>query len=394
MIDLCEKLNNTENKITICGIMSGTSLDGIDLSIVDFKVIDGKLSIFNTVNSFEPYSDETKIFFQNIINKRLTIEAVSDANFLVSKLYADAFFNLLKNNNINKNDIDFLSVHGQTLWHKPVKSTCCLQQISSTYQAVSIPALMALTGISTIGDFRSADIAIGGQGAPLVPIFDKEFCGDSKIDIITLNIGGMSNITYIPVNEDIRKILAFDTGPGNVLIDLTVKKYYGLDYDKNGRLAANGELNLDLLNSLMATDFILQPPPKSTGRELFNQRLIDKCLKDCSLINIAPNNLIRTLTEFTACSIVANIQQFANSKATVIVSGGGTKNVFLFKLIQSKLHEATVIKSDDIGIASDFKESIAFAYLGYKFIMRQKSSVSNGNCSENELILGALSLAD
>jgi anhydro-N-acetylmuramic acid kinase len=393
------KLNYIDNqawqkeKRTVCGVMSGTSLDGIDISLVDFYYQNKKLQMDNKLNYFEPYSEEVKIFFKNIINKTSNIEEITDANYLVSKLYALAINKMFKLYNISADDIDLIGMHGQTLWHSPKVRKCAGVDISSTFQAGSVSALMAQTGINVIGDFRAADIAMFGQGAPLVPIFDYEFLKNDVKDVIALNIGGIANITYIPKHSQLENIVAFDTGPGNVLIDLAVNEYFDLDYDSDGFIARSGSIIPELLEELKKTSYIYKRPPKSTGRELFNQEFISYHIEKFGKQIFESKDIIRTLTEFTAFAIAENIKMFANLHSQVIISGGGAKNKFLIERIHENLNNTEIIKSDGLGISSDFKESIAFAYLAYRSLSGLISNPINITGAKKELILGTLSIA-
>ncbi len=371
----------------VCGLMTGTSLDGIDVAFCKFSNSEKKHSFelicFNTY----PFSEETKNILKEIISKNRFIDDISFIHFALSKLYADAIIDLCKKNSIELKDIDAIGMHGQTVWHQPHQLEFENLKISSTFQLGSGSSLAKLLNIPVVFDFRSADIALGGQGAPLVPIFDYNFLKSSKENLVCLNIGGISNITFLPKNCTESNVIAFDTGPGNVWIDLIAKEYFNLNYDKDGDLARQGIINSSLLNKLQSIDFIKQKPPKTTGRELFNmQTLFD-------LISDEPkNDLITTITYFCAWSIAKNISLFINQVEKIIISGGGAKNKFLIELLMNELPGIIFKTSDELGINSDAKEAICFAYLAYRTLAGLPGNIMSVTGASKETILGVFAI--
>ena len=359
----------------ICsGIMSGTSFDGIDVSICEFnKNIDGKKEFKLLAYKEYPYPDQIKqkLFEMVAQGENISIKDVSQMNFALARLYSDALINLCLAENINIKEIDVLGVHGQTVWHNPEAESFCGIKTKSTLQLVSIPAMNEYLGIKVVGDFRSADIANSGQGAPLIPIFDFDFF-KSKLDTVCcLNIGGISNITYLPKGCKIDNVLGFDCGAGNVLIDLLTQKFFNSSYDKDGAFARKGKIINSLLDDLKKTEFIKAPIPKSTGRELFNLDFINQFQLD----KYNSNDIVATFTEFTAWAIAYNVNALSSKPKILYFSGGGAKNTFLIERIHANLPNTRIKNIVVLGIDPDAKEAIGFAYLAYKYMLNETANV-------------------
>jgi len=375
--------------MNILGIMTGTSLDGMDFALVNFSENESKPNFSLLQSHFFPFPQVLKDKIREIIAVELLISEFSQFNYYLSYLFNDKYWEFLDLYSIDNNEIDCIAVHGQTLWHNPQKTQFLDKQIPSTLQAINLSVLAKLTGKIVIGDFRSGDIALGGQGAPLVPIFDYDFLRDSSEDRILLNIGGISNITYLPKNCRKSDVKAFDCGPGNMLIDEIAKMYFGVNYDNQGSIAKMGKINTQLLNILLEDDFIALSPPKSTGRERYNLSFIESTLEKINK-SIPKEDILRTFTEFTALAISQNIIEFANPKSYIIVSGGGRGNLFLMDLLRNKLVNVTFNKIEDYGILSDFKEAIAFAYLGYLTMNNKTGNIPQATGANIPTILGTI----
>ncbi len=366
----------------ICGIMSGTSLDGIDVALVRFekkKNFNFELINFETFNFSEEFISNLK----SLITEKNYVSLISKLHFQISYEYLSAINALSKKTKISLKNIDLISIHGQTVWHDPIA------KIPNSLQIANPSVISNNLNIPVVFDFRSADIVVGGQGAPLVPIFDFHFLRHKNKNRIALNIGGISNITYLP--KDSTKIIAFDTGPGNILIDYYTQKYFNQDFDKNGGLAKKGKTNKKLLEKLMSLQFIKQSPPKSTGRELFNPKLINSLLLKSEFDNIKPLDLINTLTNYTVKSIAYNIESFTKNIDEIIVSGGGAKNKFMMQLLKENI-KTKIINSSEIGINPDAKESIAFAFLAYLNLAQIPGNIPSVTGARQKVILGNISL--
>ncbi len=378
-----------KNKYRTVGIMTGTSMDGVDTALVDFSLENGIIT-YELVDFIEfPFPDALKKKILYMLMGEITMQDVSSVNTFIAELYAEATTHLLEKSNIDKNSIDFIGCHGQTLWHQPIAVEFCGKDIRSTYQAIDASALAYKTGIPVVSDFRSADMAAGGQAAPLVPIFDYYFlAGDNHRAL--LNIGGMSNVTLLPPCCDRDNIRAFDTGPGNVLIDLTMKRLFGKNYDAKGAVAQSGKPIKPMLDELMSIPFILDTPPKSTGREFFTEEYLDTLLYQYK--DEPKEDIIHTISLFTAISISKNIELFGKDTSEIICSGGGSKNKFLLQTLSELLPNCSINTAEKYGVDSSAKEAIAFAFLAVLFATEKPGNVTSVTGAKEERILGSLSL--
>ncbi len=370
----------------VCGIMSGTSLDGVDAAIAEFSNDNGKHS-FTTISYLTiPFLKEIRQEVLDIIEHEAPVANVARLHYALPQLYAEAVRAVCSQAGFKTSHLDAIGVNGQTVWHAPH------DEIASTLQLGSISTLAQELQIPVVGDFRAADIALGGQGAPLVPVFDYEFLKDKNSNVIALNIGGISNITLLPKNCTPESVMAFDTGPGNVWIDGATKQYFGKNYDENGNFAREGRSLPRLLNALKEINYIKESPPKSTGRELFTPEKLEKFLKDYASPHSPGEDIVRTLTEFTAWSIAENIRLFGKTDSRLIISGGGVHNSVLLEVLKVELPEAEVVKSDADGLSSDAKEAICFAYLAYRTLGGLPGNLPSVTGASRAAILGAVAL--
>jgi anhydro-N-acetylmuramic acid kinase len=371
----------------VIGMMSGTSLDGIDICFAEFSIKNGKQCFTILDQAMYSYSQEEREFLTHLMQNTISLEDVSHANSEIATIHAKYLQRFLEEKNIYSTNCDLLSVHGQTVWHSPPKGN---HEIGHTLQLLSIPTLSALTGLKTIGDFRSADIGLGGQGAPLVPIFDAEFLYSDEQDTIAINIGGMANLTIIP-KDKAQRVLAFDTGPGNILIDLSMKRFFGKQFDENGSFAKEGRVLDRLWNNLCEIEFITQNPPKSTGREEFNATFLQDIL-EVSFVNTFPGeDIVRTMTEFTAWSIAENIRLFGNPESRVVVTGGGANNAILMGRLYRELPSASFMIPEDFGFNADIKEALCFAYLGWRSLGGLPGNIPSVTGAQKAIVLGSIS---
>jgi len=287
----------------------------------------------------------------------------------------------MKESGIEK--IDAVGIHGQTVWHEPGKESTG----RITYQLGGVSALAQLLGTTVVGNFREADTALGGQGAPLVPIFDYEFMGTEEDNIIAVNIGGISNMTLLPRGCTKENVIAFDAGPGNVLIDYAMRVLYNRAYDEDGEVASTGTIIPKLLDMLKENPFIYEEPPKSTGREMFGVDLIHKILDEFGQQHLA-KDIITTLSHFTAWCISHNIKLFGKIDSEIIFSGGGSHNKYVLSVIKEELADSTIRISDEIGIPADSKEAICFAYLAYRTLGGLPGNIPSVTGASREAVLG------
>lgn len=356
------------------GLMSGTSLDGIDAALVAF---DANHQPFVHHTFFLAYPEKLRsdvLRLQHPSNNELEDTALI-SNDLVH-LYAEAVHQLLKLADKNASAITAIGCHGQTIRHRP--------ELGFTLQ-IGNPALLAeLTGITVVSDFRSRDIAAGGQGAPLVPAFHQAVFHDNHLNRAVINIGGIANITYLPSNG---QVYGFDSGPGNMLIDAWIKKHLQRNYDANGDWAKTGSIIEPLLQTMMSDPYFKLTPPKSTGRDLFNDDWLNEHLKGHVY---APHDVARTLTALTAYSIYDALQMYCRDVHEVYLCGGGAKNPVLVNDLKQRLSSITLTNTDALGVGSDWVEAIAFAWLAQQCLQKIPASLPSVTGASNARILGAV----
>lgn len=376
------------NKIGI-GVMTGTSCDGIDLSAVQFT--DKGHNEFNVIVSmYYNYPPELKEYVKKISTEKISVKELSQFNYYIAEIYSNAISNFI-NEHLNIQP-DFVAVHGQTIWHNPQPDEFMGKLLASTYQAMNISALSKKIGIPVVGDFRAGDIALGGQGAPLVPIFDYYTFKSNDKSRACVNIGGIANVTFLPKKCSINDVVAFDCGPGNALMDAYTMEKFNRTYDQNGKLAENGLFNKELFYNLIENDeFLKLEPPKSTGKEYYNFKFIQESL-DLIPHEVNPNDVLNTLTHYTAYTIANCIKKYMDSGCEVIISGGGVRNQYLLHCLENYLRGFTINSTEQYEINPDFKEAIAFAFLGYLFLINETGNIPSATGAANETILGTLAL--
>lgn len=369
------------------GLMSGTSLDGVDAVLVDIEGtgLDTKVEVvaFNTYEIPSEIKEEIK---KACLVSESSSALICSLNFKLGYLFSNAVKNICKEANINTEDIEFVATHGQTIYHIPKSID---NYIPSTLQ-IGEPAVIALeNNVKVISNFRTMDIAAGGEGAPLVPYSEFILYGGRGEDIALQNIGGIGNVTVIPGEKDMRKVYAFDTGPGNMMIDEACQRLFGVKYDKGGEIASRGKINKAMLDKLMSHPYISAVPPKSTGREDFGEDYVISLLDEYS--ELAKEDIIATLTAFTAESIVDSYKKHVIPKVNlkkVIIGGGGAHNKTLLNFIQKGLDGIQVLTQEDVGYSSDAKEAIAFAILGNETLHGNPSNMPSATGAKEHVILG------
>jgi anhydro-N-acetylmuramic acid kinase len=353
------------------GIMSGTSLDGVDVALVAFD--NDVCQLLST--QFLAYPESLKAELLALHTPQYNeLEASSILGCKLANLYADAVKQLLSKAKVNAADIRAIGCHGQTIRHRP--------ELGFTLQIGNNALLAELTDISVVGDFRSRDIAAGGQGAPLVPAFHKALFASKNKNRAIVNIGGIANVTYLPTSG---KLLGFDSGPGNMLLDSWTKLKIGKDYDKDGAWAATGVVLQTLLSGMLAEPYFAMPPPKSTGRDLFN----DHWLKQHQLYpHLRPQDVACTLVALTAQSIYDAIASVDVDE--VYVCGGGAHNKLLMSNLQEMLGDKLLATTDVLGVGVDWVEAVGFAWLAKQTLENKPSNLPEATGAEGLRILGAI----
>ena len=355
-------------KKQILGLMSGTSLDGLDLALCEFE--GSGLSTKFVLKQFVslPYSTAFKESIQAVFAKeQVHFPSLSTLNAEIGIKHAELILSALQSWGIKPEEIDLIASHGQTVMHRPMRNG---KQPNSTLQIGDGDHIALKTGIITLSDFRQKHVAAGGEGAPLAMYGDYFLFSKKGENRILLNIGGIGNFTFLPAHQDPNLILVTDTGPGNTLIDACVRSYFpGFFYDKDARLGMQGLLHPGLLKELMNLDFFHENFPKSTGPEYFNLEKVEQLIQE-NQWTLTPTDLIRTLTEFSAQSIALAIKKYApETSASIYVSGGGSQNPLLMQRISALLPEIQVRNSSEIGIPTDAKEAVLFALLANETMM-------------------------
>lgn len=379
----------------VCGLMSGTSLDGLDIAVADFAEAEGKISYQLVHFTTMPYPDELKAKLLQLMDPLAPMQQVSSMNMYLGEYYARLIREALDGTDVDYESIDLISSHGQTMWHEPAIGGADPFARPNSLQIGDISALAEFAEKTVIGDFRPRDMAAGGQGAPLVPYADEFLFQSETAGRILLNIGGIANMTILPPASSKKKTLAFDTGPGNMIIDAFAAKHTGgqQNYDDGGRIAAAGRVNSEWLVHLLSNSYYNLPAPKSTGRELFGSAYADELWQEAEILKMPEEDRIATMTKLTAETIAAEIRKFTDSHEVeeVFISGGGVHNGTLLGFIKERMPDDISVKaSNEIGIDSDAKEAFVFALLGYLGFNRRPNNLPAATGAERPTILGKI----
>ncbi|MDO8301799.1 MAG: anhydro-N-acetylmuramic acid kinase [Sedimentisphaerales bacterium] len=396
--------------LRVAGLMSGTSVDGVDVAIIDYTWVAQPKQSVAVVSSpvlqilaFETFSYSAalrKSILKLFNPETARIEDICHLNFAIGEVFAEAVIKLCKKHKIPLSSIDLIGSHGQTIWHSPngrvawpeAKRGHVAPRIRSTLQIGEPCVIAQRTGITTVADFRTADIAAGGQGAPLVPFVDHILFADKHKNRIVQNIGGIANLTWLPANGSVDDIIAFDTGPGNMMIDclISILSKGKQLFDKNGIVAATGKVNELLLCNLMQHRFLKKKPPKTTGREEFGHQFTTQFLQLCGKKYLIAD-MVATVTAFTAKSIADAYKRFLPDRVDeVILCGGGSRNPTLIKMLKKYVAPAKMVVMDDLGINADAKEAISFAILAAHTIKGIPSNAPAATGAKKAVVLGKI----
>ncbi|MDG2090895.1 MAG: anhydro-N-acetylmuramic acid kinase [Gammaproteobacteria bacterium] len=361
------------------GLMSGTSMDAVDCVLADLS---DSMQVIDFINVDIPASLKQNILDLCQESGENQIKALGETDIALGKLFASSVISLLEKNQINAEQIQAIGSHGQTIRHQPPGQS----DNPFSIQIADPNTIAALTGITTVADFRKKDIALGGQGAPLLPAFHQRLFKSTETDRIILNIGGMANITLL--RKDDNQIKGFDTGPGNILLDSWIQNNLNQNFDSNGDWAASGEFNSELLEFMLDDPYFSTPPPKSTGREYFNKKWIDKVFNDYAK-EISPQDVQATLCELTAISIAQEIKKLIEI-GEVIVCGGGARNKHLIKSLTTQLNPFKVSSSNNYDVDSDALEAFAFAWFAKQTLQKNLIDFTSITGSSRPHIMGGI----
>lgn len=355
----------------VMGLLSGTSADGIDAALVRIRGggpgVEMQLLAFATY----PFPDEVRrAIFDLFRPESANVVAVCRMNFILGECFAQAALRLMAEAGVAPSQVDLIGSHGQTIWHEPELWTLGGITTRSTLQVGEPAVIAARTGVLTVADFRVRDIAAGGQGAPLVAYLDYCLLRHPWRNRAIQNIGGIANVTYLPAGCRLDQVLAFDTGPGNMILDALCTELFGCPFDAGGRIAAAGRVDEGLIAELMAHPYLQQPPPKTTGREFFGVQFARQLIGRAE-----PADLVATATAFTARSIADAYRRFLGPVDEVIVGGGGARNPVLMRMLSEALPGVAVHTHEAVGIPSDAKEAMAFALLANDCVLGLPNNV-------------------
>jgi anhydro-N-acetylmuramic acid kinase len=390
----------SNKSIRVVGLMSGTSADGIDVAVARISGAPPNISAKIEHATAISFPREIRETILRIANGATSSSAeISELNFVLGKLFGDAVIEACGRFRISVSSIGLVGSHGQTIFHQGnpsrVRGTA---HLASTLQIGEPSIIAARTGITTIGDFRPADMAVGGQGAPLVPFVDYLLYRDAKIGRVALNIGGIGNVTVIPAGSIPENVFAFDTGPGNMIIDALIQHYsHGKSrYDFNAEFAITGQVWPGLLDSLLKDHYFRIRPPKSAGREQFGEPYTQKLIKWGEKHRASPADIVRTATSFTALTIVDAWHRYIAQRAEInqlIVAGGGVHNPLIMAQLAAALDGVEVTTSAALGVPEDGKEAFAFAILAYETFHGRAANLPSATGAKRCAILGKVCYA-
>jgi anhydro-N-acetylmuramic acid kinase len=368
------------------GIMSGTSADGIDLALVDMSSGTPQL----IASDYQPYNEATYKQITSLYQSgEHEIDTAFSLSVVLAQQFSEAVNNFVRKQKLKSSDIVAIGNHGQTIRHRPTISNTITAPF--TLQITCNQTLATKTNIRVIGDFRTKDMVLGGQGAPLVPAFHKALFPQAEQDTFVVNIGGIANITFIPENNT-QSVIGFDTGPGNALMDEWYKIHQNGRYDENGNWAKSGTINDVLLAQLLSDSYFTTPPPKSTGREYFTLTWLQQNLTSFDTKNeLNPEDIQATLIALTAHSIANDINNLS-TKSNVYLCGGGTLNGHLFSTLKQLLNNKPLATTDSININSEALEASAFAWFAYAFDKKIPGNIPAVTGATKEAVLGIQTL--
>jgi anhydro-N-acetylmuramic acid kinase len=390
----------------VAGVMSGTSADGINVALVQLPTR-GRGRPRHTLLAHEeyPFPAPVRRAILEMMNAELArVADLARLNFLLGELYAEAVAKTARKHRVK---LDLVGCHGQTLYHQGVAQRFLGRKLAVTWQTGEGAVIAARLGVPVVSDFRPADMAAGGKGAPLVPFLDYFLYRDQRVARIAQNIGGIANLTAIPAGASLHQVLAFDTGPGNMVIDAVMEELFGKRYDRDGKVAASGRVQDAVVAKLVRAPFFRQKPPRTAGREEFGREYAGRFLQICR--GASKPDVVATATALTARSIADAVERFVlprfvfprtatfrkQAGRQMIVSGGGAKNPTLMSMLRDavtplgiKLHF-----SDEFGLPTEAKEAVAFALLAHETWHRRPSNVPSATGAKRVAILGKISYA-
>jgi anhydro-N-acetylmuramic acid kinase len=380
-------------ELIVAGVMSGTSADGVDVALVRLSGRRFRTRFELLAHHAFPYPAEVRAAVLRAMNAQsIAVREIARLNFLLAEIYADCVRRTQRSSGLS---CELVGCHGQTIYHQGVAAKFLGRQIACTWQIGDGSVLATRLGVPVVSDFRPADMAAGGLGAPLVPFLDLLAFRHARRGRIVQNIGGIGNLTAIPAAANAAQVHAFDTGPGNMVIDAVCEKLFGTAFDDRGKFAAHGNVLPAVLANLMNNPFFRRKGPRTAGREEFGREYVSEFLKQCARAN--KHDVLATATALTARSIGKAVRSLAKTDRydDLFVSGGGTRNLTLMAMIRAEVATLgiDVLPTDAAGVPSQAKEALAFAVLAYQSWHRKTSNVPGATGADREVILGKVSYA-
>ncbi|MGC1463528.1 MAG: anhydro-N-acetylmuramic acid kinase [Terracidiphilus sp.] len=387
--------------MTVAGIMSGTSADGIDVAIV--RIAAGKRRPMLTLLTHQGFS--FPVALRRAVLAAMNAESISTAelarlNWRLGLAYAEAVRATMKQQAAKIDKLDLIGCHGQTLFHQARAVAYAGRRFACTWQAGEVAMMASALGVPVVSNFRPADMAAGGQGAPLVPLLDYVLFADAKRGRVLQNIGGIANLTAIPGGATPGQLIAFDTGPGNMVIDALTQQLFGRPFDRNGALAAEGTVLMPVLATEMRNPYYRLKPPRTAGREQFGRAYVTDFWGRCSKHSNRPEDALATATALTAETIAASFMRFIYAKMRkgpidYIVSGGGARNATLLAMLAQRLEPlgCELASSEEFGLPAEAKEAAAFALLAWQTWHRLPGNVPAATGAKKAMILGQVTYA-
>ncbi|MFK4566710.1 anhydro-N-acetylmuramic acid kinase AnmK [Enterococcus sp. UD-01] len=367
------------------GLMSGTSLDGIDAALVDIAGENEQTTVRLIEFLTLPFREQTVQRIREALSlSESNVAKICSLNVELAEAFAAAALAVCQKAQIDKRQLAFIGSHGQTLYHLP---TAQPNYLASTLQVGAPAVICERTKTTVVSNFRERDMAVGGQGAPIVPYSEYILYRSDKVVRLLQNIGGIGNLTVLPKNGTLKDVIAFDTGPGNMIMNELCLHFFDIEYDKNGDYAKQGTVNQALLAELLAHPYLQKSFPKTTGREEFGKPFTQALIKKWPL---KPIDLIATATMFTAQSIALAVQPFINGPTELIIGGGGSYNHTLINMLQEALPEVSVKIQEDLGYSSEAKEAIAMAVLANQTLHYQAGNVPSATGAARAVPLGSI----
>jgi anhydro-N-acetylmuramic acid kinase len=381
--------------VIVAGVMSGTSADEINVALLRIAGRGLRTRFLLLAHRQYPYPKQVRRAVLSAMNSQSAkVADLARLNFLLGELYADAVVKMLRSSRLKS--VDLVGCHGQTLYHQGEAAQFLGKRIAATWQTGEGAVVAERVGAPVVSDFRPADMAASGKGAPLVPFLDYLVYRHPRRGRILQNLGGIANLTAIPAGAKLEQVIAFDTGPGNMVVDALMERLFGQPYDRDGRVAARGKVLGDVLHTLLRHPFFRRRPPKTAGREEFGREFVARVLRLCR--GTRKQDVVATATALTARSIGLALRRFVLNAETrrhrgykdFVVSGGGARNRTLLRMIAEEVSPLgiRVCPSDEFGVPAEAKEAVAFAVMAYQTWLRQPSNVPSATGAKRAVVLG------